>query len=82
MTDIDTETPTPLISQVEGATYSAVSRFIHVTLNFSGISHQVLHSTVLEGSGIWSRKDGLDTVEGQVKRRTENRMKEKMVEIV
>lgn len=49
--------------------YSAVGGLVHVSFHLSGIGHQVLHSTVLERSRIWSREDGLDAVGLQAKRK-------------
>lgn len=49
-----------LNSWTEG-TYPTVSRFIHISFHFPGISHQVLHAAILQCCWIRSGEDGLDT---------------------
>lgn len=41
--------------------YPAVSRLIHITLNFAGICHQVLHSSVFQCCRVWCGEYGLYT---------------------
>lgn len=43
------------------ATYPTVSRFIHISFHFPGISHQILHAAILQCCWIRSGEDGLDT---------------------
>lgn len=50
--------------------YPAISRFIHVTLNFPGICHQVLHSSVLQRCRVWCGEYGLYTEDD--KKKTKN----------
>lgn len=45
--------------------YPAVSRLVHVTLNFAGICHQVLHSSVFQCCRVWCGEYGLYTKDGK-----------------
>lgn len=50
--------------------YPAVSRLIHITLNFAGICHQVLHSSVFQCCRVWCGEYGLYTENEKEKKKT------------
>lgn len=59
------------VLQLTGS-YPTVGRFIHVSLYFSCIRHQILHPPILKRSWIRSGKDGLHTAHKQANECREN----------
>lgn len=49
-------------------TYPRVRRLVHVALNFSCVSHQILHSPILKCSWIRSGEDGLHSARTEITR--------------